>query len=106
MRQDMAGTPCLFTGYLEGEGLAAVFASCDLFVFPSTTDTFGNVVLEAQASGIPVIVSDSGGPHENVVPGETGFVTRSYFKTSHFVTLSASEGSRYLKTLDSSLRSE
>jgi glycosyltransferase involved in cell wall biosynthesis/phosphatidylserine decarboxylase len=74
MRQDMAGTLCLFTGYLEGEDLAAVFASCDLFVFPSTTDTFGNVVLEAQASGIPVIVSDSGGPHENVVPGETGFV--------------------------------
>jgi glycosyltransferase involved in cell wall biosynthesis len=64
----------LFTGYLEGEDLAAVFASCDLFVFPSTTDTFGNVVLEAQASGIPVIVSDSGGPHENVVPGKTGFV--------------------------------
>jgi glycosyltransferase involved in cell wall biosynthesis len=51
-----------------------VFASCDLFVLPSTTDTFGNVVLEAQASGIPVIVSDSGGPQENVIPGETGII--------------------------------
>jgi glycosyltransferase involved in cell wall biosynthesis len=74
MREEMADTPCVFTGYLEGEDLAAVFASCDLFVFPSTTDTFGNVVLEAQASGIPVIVSDSGGPQENVIPGKTGFI--------------------------------
>jgi glycosyltransferase involved in cell wall biosynthesis len=74
MRRDMAGTPCVFTGYLEGEDLATIFASCDLFVFPSTTDTFGNVVLEAQASGIPVIVSDAGGPQENVIPGETGII--------------------------------
>jgi len=74
MQQEMAGTPCVFTGYLGGEDLATVFASCDLFVFPSTTDTFGNVVLEAQASGIPVIVSDSGGPQENVIPGKTGFI--------------------------------
>ena len=76
MRQDMAGTPCVFTGYLEGEDLAAVFASCDLFVFPSTTDTFGNVVLEAQASGLPVIVSDSGGPQENVLSGQTGLIVQ------------------------------
>jgi glycosyltransferase involved in cell wall biosynthesis len=74
MRREMAGTPCLFTGYLEGEDLAAVYASCDLFLFPSTTDTFGNVVLEAQASGLPVIVTDSGGPQENVRPGETGLI--------------------------------
>jgi glycosyltransferase involved in cell wall biosynthesis len=74
MRQEMAGTPCLFTGYLEGEDLAAVYASCDLFLFPSTTDTFGNVVLEAQASGLPVIVTDAGGPQENVRPGETGLI--------------------------------
>jgi glycosyltransferase involved in cell wall biosynthesis len=74
MRQDLADTPCLFTGYLEGEDLAEVFASCDLFLFPSTTDTFGNVVLEAQASGLPVIVTDSGRPQENVLPGKTGLI--------------------------------
>jgi glycosyltransferase involved in cell wall biosynthesis len=74
MKQAMAGSPCLFTGYVEGEDLAAVYASCDLFLFPSTTDTFGNVVLEAQASGLPVIVTDSGGPQENIIPGETGIV--------------------------------
>ena len=74
MRQELAGTPCTFTGYLQGEELAAAYASCNLFLFPSTTDTFGNVVLEAQASGLPVIVTDAGGPQENLIPGETGLV--------------------------------
>jgi glycosyltransferase involved in cell wall biosynthesis len=48
-----------------------------LFVFPSTTDTFGNVVLEAQASGIPVVVTNAGGPRENVLPGKTGIVVEA-----------------------------
>ncbi|MGO9393766.1 MAG: glycosyltransferase [Desulfobaccales bacterium] len=74
MRRALAGPSCAFTGYLAGEDLAQVYASCDLFVFPSTTDTFGNVVLEAQASGIPVVVTDSGGPQENVIDGETGVI--------------------------------
>lgn len=74
MQQELRGAPAVFTGYLTGDDLAAVYASCDLFLFPSTTDTFGNVVLEAQASGIPVIVSDVGGPRENVISGETGLV--------------------------------
>src|SRR5439155_3460569 len=52
----------VFLGYLTGESLASAYASADIFVFPSTTDTFGNVVIEAQASGLPVIVSDLGGP--------------------------------------------
>jgi glycosyltransferase involved in cell wall biosynthesis len=74
MEQALKGTPSVFMGYVEGEELAEVYASCDLFVFPSTTDTFGNVVLEAQASGVPVIVTDCGGPQENVIPGKTGLV--------------------------------
>lgn len=65
---------CRFGGVLGGEDLAACYASSDLFIFPSTTDTFGNVVLEAQASGLPIIVSGQGGPQENVVHGETGIV--------------------------------
>jgi len=76
MRQALADLPCVFTGYLEGEALAAAYAAADLFVFPSTTDTFGNVVLEAQACGVPVIVTDKGGPQENLVPGETGLVVQ------------------------------
>lgn len=63
------------TGFLSGEALARAYASADVFVFPSTTDTFGNVVLEAQASGLPAIVTDQGGPRELVQHGETGFVT-------------------------------
>jgi len=82
LRGKMQGVPCTFTGYLEGEDLAKVFASCDLFVFPSTTDTFGNVVLEAQASGLPVVVTDTGGPHENIVPGVTGLVVDAHSSES------------------------
>ncbi len=74
MERNLAGTGAVFTGKLEGEELAAAYASSDLFVFPSTTDTFGRVVLEAQASGLPVVVTDQGGPQENLLPGETGLV--------------------------------
>jgi glycosyltransferase involved in cell wall biosynthesis len=74
MQQNLAGLPVTFTGYLEGDALAGVFASSDIFVFPSATDTFGNVVLEAQASGLPVIVTDEGGPQENLLQDTTGFI--------------------------------
>jgi glycosyltransferase involved in cell wall biosynthesis len=67
-----------FTGYLRGTELATAYASSDIFVFPSTTDTFGNVILEAQASGLPVVVSDSGGPKELVTDGTNGLVTKSH----------------------------
>lgn len=67
----------IFTGYLKGEELATAYASADLFVFPSTTDTFGNVILEAQASGLPCVVSDQGGPRELVDDEKNGFVTRA-----------------------------
>jgi len=67
-----------FTGYLRGTELATAYASADIFVFPSTTDTFGNVILEAQASGLPVVVSDSGGPKELVVDKANGLITRSH----------------------------
>jgi glycosyltransferase involved in cell wall biosynthesis len=67
----------IFTGYLRGKDLAAAYASADVFAFPSTTDTFGNVIIEAQASGVPVVVSDSGGPKE-LVSNENGIVTKSH----------------------------
>jgi glycosyltransferase involved in cell wall biosynthesis len=82
MRETLADTPAVFTGYLEGEDLSAVYAASDLFIFPSTTDTFGNVVLEAQASGVPVIVTDSGGPQENLIPGKTGVVVPAHDEAS------------------------
>jgi len=58
-----------FTGVLRGEALASAYAGLDLFVFPSQTDTFGNVVLEAQASGVPCLVSSSGGPKSVIQNG-------------------------------------
>jgi len=63
-----------FTGCLESEDLAVAYASSDVFVFPSTTDTFGNVVLEAQASGLPAIVTHMGGPAEIVMHNGSGFI--------------------------------
>jgi glycosyltransferase involved in cell wall biosynthesis len=66
-----------FAGVLKGEALARAYANLDLFIFPSHTDTFGNVVLEAQASGVPAIVSDQGGPKFIIRDGQTGFVATS-----------------------------
>jgi glycosyltransferase involved in cell wall biosynthesis len=68
----------VFTGYLRGTELATAYASADIFLFPSTTDTFGNVILEAQASGLPVVVSDSGGPKELVADKANGLITKSH----------------------------
>jgi glycosyltransferase involved in cell wall biosynthesis len=67
----------VFTGYLAGLELARAYASSDVFLFPSTTDTFGNVILETLASGVPCIVSDQGGPKDLIVHGTTGFITRA-----------------------------
>jgi glycosyltransferase involved in cell wall biosynthesis len=64
----------IFTGSISHDEVGEVMASSDLFVFPSRTDTAGNVVLEAQASGLPVLVTDAGGPREQMVDGLTGFV--------------------------------
>lgn len=66
-----------FTGVLVGEPLARAYANMDVFVFPSQTDTFGNVVQEALASGVPAVVTDAGGPHFIVSHGATGLVAGS-----------------------------
>lgn len=63
-----------FLGFRHAQELSALYASSDLFLFPSTTDTLGQVVMESQASGLPVIVTDQGGPKEVVRDGETGLV--------------------------------
>lgn len=67
-----AGTPTVFTGFLSGHELACAYAAADVFVFPAANETLGNVVLEAMASGLPVVAARSGGPLENVVHNETG----------------------------------
>jgi glycosyltransferase involved in cell wall biosynthesis len=69
-----AGTPTVFTGYLRGAELAAAFASADLFVFPSQTETLGLVLLEAMASGCPAVACRAGGIPDAIEDGMTGFL--------------------------------
>ena len=65
-----------FAGVLKGEALAEAYANMDLFVFPSHTDTFGNVVLEALASGVPAIVTPDGGPCTIIRDGVNGRIAK------------------------------
>ncbi|MBF0123148.1 MAG: glycosyltransferase [Candidatus Omnitrophica bacterium] len=75
LKKDMAAFPRVkFTGQVERKDLRVIYSFSDLFVFPSTMDTFGMAVLEAQACELPVIVTDMGGPQEVIANGETGFV--------------------------------
>ena len=67
-----------FTGFVTGDKLAQQYANMDIFVFPSETDTFGNVVQEANCSGVPAIVSNFGGPKFVIKDGETGFIARDF----------------------------
>ena len=66
------GGAARFLGWLEGDALARAYADADLFLFCSQTDTFGQVVLEAQASGLPVVAVAAGGPAELIASGRTG----------------------------------
>jgi glycosyltransferase involved in cell wall biosynthesis/predicted metal-dependent phosphoesterase TrpH len=70
--RERLGNRATFLGWLDGEEYARAYASADLFLFASTTDTFGQVLLEAQASGLPVVAVAAGGPLELVENGVTG----------------------------------
>jgi glycosyltransferase involved in cell wall biosynthesis len=72
--RDRLGDRATFLGWLSGEDLARAYASADVFLFASRTDTFGQVVLEAQASGLPVVAVDEGGPATLIEHGETGLL--------------------------------
>jgi len=64
----------IFTGFLEAEALARAYASADVFFFPSVTETFGNVTLEAMAAGLPTVCADATGSRSLVLHGTTGFL--------------------------------
>ena len=74
LRAALPAAKANFAGVLRGPALATAYANMDLLVFPSHTDTFGNVVLEALASGVPAIVTPDGGPQYIVEHGATGFI--------------------------------
>jgi glycosyltransferase involved in cell wall biosynthesis len=74
LERALAGHNATCTGYLSGEALAEAYASADIFAFPSTTETFGQVVLEAMASHLPVVAFDAEGVRDQIRHGETGFL--------------------------------
>ncbi len=82
LESQFAGTRTAFLGYLFGEELAQAYASADVFIFPSPSETFGQVVQEAMASGLPAVVINQGGVVDLVQDGETGYIcepdTRSF----------------------------
>ncbi len=74
LEERFAGRPVTFTGFLRGEALARAFASADVFVMPSTTETLGFVVLEAMSSGCPAVAARAGGIPDLVQHGENGLL--------------------------------
>ena len=95
MRQNCKQDNTAFLGRLEGDELAHAYASCDLFVFPSISETFGNVVLEALASGLPVVAANMGGPKSIVKHEETGYLVKPKDMGAHLekIALLASDDS-------------
>jgi phosphatidylinositol alpha 1,6-mannosyltransferase len=83
----------IFTGFLGGEDLATAYASSDIFVFPSDSESFGNVTLEAMASGLPCVCANATGSRSLVVAGETGFLAPADDGDlfAHYITLLAQD---------------
>ncbi len=85
----------VFLGHLQGEELSVAYASSDLFLFPSETETFGNVTLEAMASGLPTLCADATGSNSLVLHDRTGFLakgrdTESFANYAKILTLDTS----------------
>jgi phosphatidylinositol alpha 1,6-mannosyltransferase len=76
-----------FTGVLTGKDLSQMFANMDVLAFPSETDTFGLVVLEALASGVPAVVTAKGGPQYTVQHGQTGYISKDFDEFAASVAL-------------------
>ncbi|CAN8069896.1 unnamed protein product [Agarophyton chilense] len=74
LQRELADTNTLFTGILHGDELSSAFASADVFVMPSESETLGFVVLESMASGVPVVGADAGGIPDIITHGVNGFL--------------------------------
>ncbi len=88
----------VFTGFLHGQNLARAYASSDIFVFPSESETFGNVTLEAMASGLPAVCADASGSRNLVVEGVTGFLVSARNETGFLDRIASLAASSELRS--------
>ncbi|MEL3971755.1 glycosyltransferase family 1 protein [Rossellomorea oryzaecorticis] len=96
MERDLKEENVTCTGYLNGGELAKIYASSDLFVFPSASETFGNVILEAFASGLPAVVADKGGVTTIVEDGKDGRIARAHHYESFIEAIDEITGNEEL----------
>ncbi|RLL48259.1 glycosyltransferase family 1 protein [Oceanobacillus piezotolerans] len=99
-------TNTVFTGFLHGEELSKAFASGDAFVFPSVTETLGLVILEAMASGLPVVAAKSGPTMEQIIDGETGLLFENENVESMMAAIDRLENQAHLKEMKQNARQE
>ncbi|MEZ0323880.1 MAG: glycosyltransferase [Hydrogenothermaceae bacterium] len=94
--KNMVGDNVIFTGFLRDESLSKAYASADVFLFPSTTETFGNVILEALASGLICMVSDKGAAREFIVDGVNGCIVADNNLKEYYIKLNTLLNNRSL----------
>lgn len=85
LRREFVGLPVFFTGQTQGHLLSQIYASADIFVMPSDTETLGFVVLEAMASGLPVVGAKAGGLLDLIAHGQTGYLAEDTDTFSQYV---------------------
>lgn len=100
------GTNTVFTGFLHGEELSQAFASGDAFIFPSTSETLGLVILEAMAAGLPVIAAHSGPTVEQIDDGVNGLIFESGNLESLIEAVNIIDDNERLKTMSAHAREE
>lgn len=106
LEREFQGTSTLFTGFMHGEELSKAYASADAFIFPSVTETLGLVILEAMASGLPVIAAESGPTLEQIKHKENGLIFRSGNLDSMKNAIKLLDDKELLKTMKKNARLE
>ncbi|MDO5649427.1 MAG: glycosyltransferase family 1 protein [Gallicola sp.] len=99
LEETFKGTDTRFLGFVQGEDLSSLYASCDAFIFPSLSETLGLVLLEAMASGLPVIAANSEPTIEQIQTGENGLVFDAEKKGSLSETLNKLEDTQLIKKI-------
>jgi len=106
LEQKFKGTNTVFTGFLHGDELNQAFSSADAFIFPSITETLGLVILEAMASGLPVIAAKSGPTMEQVDDERTGLLFENEDTSSLITAVEKLEDPKLLQSMRKNAREE